>query len=446
MDFAPGLLPSLHVLRDPGCNVAYWNLPSRHLRHGKEGYEVDGRPLRFFHFTGFDPAQPDRLSKHQDRIDLARHPALRELCHAYAQALEREGHSRWRARQYAWDALPDGTLLDSAARRVYRDGAKSGDLLHRDVFTAEGCEAFLTYLRAPASQGGKHGVSRYLHAVWAERDDLRQAFPNLGGADGPRLVAWASREGGLQPALAPHAGMAGRPTVNLAGYFAGVMGTGEHARQLAAALRTQRIPLKLTTLHPEAAPEDARLAADDAAMADLDTAFNLLAVNADSVEGVAAQLGRDFFAGRYTIGFWAWEVSAFPRRFLSAMAHLDEVWVGSRHVRDAIAPLATVPVIAIPQPVSLPAPKGDGPRFELPGSFNFLFAFDYLSVFERKNAVAAVQAFTKAFPAGSGAALTVKCLNTDFDSLPTLASRPRRAATRMCTFSSNACHIRSATA
>ena len=48
MDFSPGLVDSFHVLRDPGYNVAYWNLGGRSLRKAGDGYEVNGRPLRFF--------------------------------------------------------------------------------------------------------------------------------------------------------------------------------------------------------------------------------------------------------------------------------------------------------------------------------------------------------------------------------------------------------------
>ena len=113
-------------------------------------------------------------------------------------------------------------------------------------------------------------------------------------------------------------------------------------------------------------------------------------MNAEGVPGVANQLGDKFFADRYTIGFWAWEVSAFPERYMGAFAHVNEVWVGSRHVRDAVADLAPVPVLAIPQPVSLPADiRHAPPAAGLPGGFRFLFAFDYLSVFERKNPLAA---------------------------------------------------------
>jgi glycosyltransferase involved in cell wall biosynthesis len=208
--------------------------------------------------------------------------------------------------------------------------------------------------------------------------------------------------------------------MQVAGYFKGVMGTGEHARQLAGALRTQGIQVSMTTLDSGGSPEDDELAREAAGGERTDAPqssfaeFNLLCANADMVPSVAATLGEEFFAGRYTIGYWAWEVSAFPEGFVPAFDHVDEVWVGTRHVRDAVAPLAPVPVVAIPQPVSLP-PRADRtePPAGLPGGFRFLFAFDYLSIFERKNPLAAINAFARAFPPGSGAALVVKSLNHD---------------------------------
>ncbi len=432
MDLAPGLVPSLFVLRDPGFNVAYWNLSSRDVRHADGGYVVDGRPLRFFHFSGYDPAQPHLLSKHQDRIDLDRYPVVRELCDGYARALAAERHEECRRVPYAFDRLPGGIPLDGAARAVYREAVEAGTMSAADIFTDRGGRDFVAYLSAPASHGGDYGVTRYLEAVRASRSDLAGAFPDINGADGDRLLAWAQLSPGDIPAALLGNGassVAQRPGVNVAGYFEGVMGVGEHARQLAAALRTQDIPVATTTLHPDAAPEDHELAEASEYRGDGGrfAFFNLLCANADSVPGAADQLGDAFFSDRYTIGFWAWEVSAFPQRFLKAFGHVDEVWVGSRHVRDAVSELATVPVLTIPQPVSLP-PDADvaAPPPGLPDGFRFLFAFDYLSVFERKNPLATVEAFARAFPPGSGASLVVKTLNDARD--PRAHERLRAAA------------------
>lgn len=219
--------------------------------------------------------------------------------------------------------------------------------------------------------------------------------------------------------------------MQVAGYFRGAMGTGEHARQLVGALRTQGVAISTTMLHPDGAPEDEQLGRDlDAAAGDAGTAFGgftLLCANADMVPIVSGQLGREFFAGRYTIGFWAWEVSSFPEQFAGAFQHVDEVWVGSEHVREAVSALATVPVLAIPQPTSLTAAaeRADAPP-GLPEGFRFLFAFDYLSVFERKNPIATVEAFTRAFPPGSGAVLIIKSLNHHHD--PAAHERMRASA------------------
>jgi glycosyltransferase involved in cell wall biosynthesis len=421
MDLAPGLVDRLHILRDPGYNVAYWNLPSRTVRREGDRYTVNSRPLRFFHFSGYDPNHPERLSKHQDRIALREQPALRALCHGYARALDREGNAHWRPRPYGWGALPDGTVLDDAARAVYRAGARAGELDGQSVFAEPGATALVEYLRGPAEHGGDRGVSRYLAAIREQRRDLRDLFVDLDGPDGARFAGWAqlSSEGLPQNLLIGGNGHGGpRAGVNAAGYFTGVMGTGEHGRQLVGALEAAGVPVTLTLLHPDAAPEDPGLdgAERQRPRADSECCFNLLCANADSVREVARSLGGDYFAERYTIGFWAWEVSAFPERYLGAFQPLDEVWVGSRHVLDAIAPLAPVPVLAIPQPVSLPPSYArDAPPPGLPAGFRFLFAFDYLSVFERKNPLGVVEAFQRAFAAGSGATLILKTLNHDRD-------------------------------
>jgi len=78
-------------------------------------------------------------------------------------------------------------------------------------------------------------------------------------------------------------------------------------------------------------------------------------------------------------------------------------------------------------PVSLPADApGAPPPDGLPDGYRFLFAFDYLSVFERKNPIAVVEAFRRAFVPGSGAALIVKTLNHDY--APDAHQRLRAAA------------------
>ena len=48
-------------------------------------------------------------------------------------------------------------------------------------------------------------------------------------------------------------------------------------------------------------------------------------------------LGPRFFDSRAQLGLWFWEVSDFPERWLPSFDHVDEVWVASEHVADALA-------------------------------------------------------------------------------------------------------------
>ena len=74
VDLAPGLFDNVAILRHPGYNAAYWNLAQREA-HATTPIQpapgvVNGQPLVFFHFSGLNPLDPHKLSKHQSRFTL----------------------------------------------------------------------------------------------------------------------------------------------------------------------------------------------------------------------------------------------------------------------------------------------------------------------------------------------------------------------------------------
>lgn len=55
LNFAPVFFPGASILRSPRFNVAPWNINQRRLVGTfDEAFLVDGEPLGFYHFTGFD--------------------------------------------------------------------------------------------------------------------------------------------------------------------------------------------------------------------------------------------------------------------------------------------------------------------------------------------------------------------------------------------------------
>ena len=202
VDFAPSFFDHF-ILKDPTYNVAYWNLHERDLQWTDGRYLVNGEPLTFFHFSGFDVRNPHLLSKHQGdrpRILLSERPAVARICRDYRERLERAG-ALGESVPYGWNTLPSGRQFDSHMRRLYREALDP----HRDEagreppnpFDRAAEHLFLDWLNEPVEPPLFPVVSRYLHSIYESRPDLQRAFPDL-GSDGDRYLAWVRHDGVVQ--------------------------------------------------------------------------------------------------------------------------------------------------------------------------------------------------------------------------------------------------------
>ena len=112
------------VIRDAAVNVAGWNLHERPLGYTDGRFTVNDAPLRTFHFAGFDPLRPGRLSQYgwqaPPRVDLGG-VSLTRLCREYADKLRSAGYDESRKVPYGYDRSAAGTGLGPWERRVYRE-------------------------------------------------------------------------------------------------------------------------------------------------------------------------------------------------------------------------------------------------------------------------------------------------------------------------------------
>jgi len=158
---------------------------------------VDGRPLRTFHLTGFEPARPERLSKYDSRTSLLCEPALAEICGEFARGLDACGHaeaSRW---PYGFATTASGAPLTSELRALWDRGAREGAAGHTP-FTAEGERAFLDWLAEP-EPGGQGPLNRYLTTLHEADLKLHERFPDPHGADRERYLTWAEEQAQRHP-------------------------------------------------------------------------------------------------------------------------------------------------------------------------------------------------------------------------------------------------------
>lgn len=421
LDYVAAVFPHV-VERDEGLNVAYWNLHERRVVQTETGFTVNDTPLRFYHFSGFDPDVPYLLSRHQGsnpRALLSEQPAVQELCRRYAARLRAKGYGAVPV-PYAFSALPDGTHIDFVMRRLYRRALLQAEATHTPTPPSPfGSTGILEWLNSPAPESPK--LTRYLFGLYQERADLRRTFPEPFGRQADDYLHWVAYDplairsipASLRPPSPAVGSGAGPPALrdglNVAGYFKAELGVGEVARLVVAAARAEGLPVAT-------AVNDRTLSRQNDTFEggghDGPFSTTLVCANADEFPRAVDALPVRMREAGYRIGFWFWETERLPEVYQRSSSLLDEIWVASEYVAEAVGTYVTKPVRICPLPVRQiePAPLS---RAELgvPEGFVFLFMFDFLSSVHRKNPIGLVDAFCRAFGPGEGPTLVLKSIN-----------------------------------
>ncbi len=203
--------------------------------------------------------------------------------------------------------------------------------------------------------------------------------------------------------------------VNVAGYIQGEFGVAEVSRSLVRALEAVHIPFVLNNM---AAPEHS---ANDRTFQNFSSSnpfrVNIMNLNADQSSAVVQQYGREYLKGRYNIGRWSWELSSFPAQWNDAFQYFDEIWTISNFCTKAISEKSPIPVRTLLHSVSVDTSQSEPLRhmFGIPeDAFVFLFTFDFLSVFERKNPLGVITSFEQAFADDTHVRLVLKCTNNKY--------------------------------
>ena len=423
IDLVPGVFGGAHVVRDPGYNVAYWNLT--HRRCETIGGEIffNGRPLHFFHFSGVDVDRLDRVSRHQNRYTLDDLPHLRPLFEAYRDRLLAAGYRETSQWPYAFGQFDNGVPIPDAARRAYWN-LRDENRRFGDPFATRGSGSFWHWLTADAAPGT--GVSRLWYHIYRAVPEIQLAYPDPFGADRDGFLAWAREYGcadhRVPERLSPPApGIAARASerhhrplgLNVAGYAMSEKGVGEALRATVRALTAAGIGYGVLDFpDPTSENVDRQLIG---LLRHNPYSVNLIHVNADALPHFVRRAGSRFLQNRYNIGFWMWEVPEFPAAFHGAFIYLDEVWVPSGFALEAISRVSPIPVMKVP--LALPAdglPLLDVGRdhFGLPKDATvFLFIFDLQSIPERKNPLGLIAAFRRAFGGDERVRLVMKTMH-----------------------------------
>jgi hypothetical protein len=128
LDFVPTHFQEVEYLRHPGANLAHWNMFERDVvLHSDNSVTVDGEPLIFTHFSGWNIEQPDEVSRHSP---MYRHQAVSSawanLGEEYRRRLIHHGYYAFIQWPYGFGTFDDGQPILREQRRLYYNDWRYG--------------------------------------------------------------------------------------------------------------------------------------------------------------------------------------------------------------------------------------------------------------------------------------------------------------------------------
>ncbi len=194
IDLAPSLFSSVYIHRDPGCNVAYWNLNHRHIKHQAGLYTINGSPLKFFHFSGFSPQHMERISKYQDRLELANLPEVTPLFEAYGNRLLAKDYLVTRQWPYTYGYHPGlGVKIPGIAQVALREWQTQNPQVNfPNQSNHFSMTDFLNWLNQPIEDGQSTQpmITQLAWAIYQQRLDLQRVYPDILGWHRQAYLRW----------------------------------------------------------------------------------------------------------------------------------------------------------------------------------------------------------------------------------------------------------------
>lgn len=158
VDLAPSYFENLLILRDPGYDVASWNLDCREITFSSEGQLRVNKdyPLRFYHFTGYDSGAG--MNVITALTSGGANPVVKELWSWYIRQLDLNGHQEMASIKRFYDTFDNGTKIDKEMRLLYRRSPDLQEIFTNPFDTNEGKGGYLAWWRKDRPKPAKEAT------------------------------------------------------------------------------------------------------------------------------------------------------------------------------------------------------------------------------------------------------------------------------------------------
>ncbi len=151
-DFVPAFFSGAGIVREPNYNVATWNLTKRTATGSlDDGIKINGLPLCFYHFSGFDSgAQGVMLKKYGGSS-----PVLSDLRDWYIEECRKTGQDEYGETPCVYQFFDNGESISKEQRLLYRNRGDLHAHFKNPFATSDVSKSYYHWFKANAQTGGK---------------------------------------------------------------------------------------------------------------------------------------------------------------------------------------------------------------------------------------------------------------------------------------------------
>jgi hypothetical protein len=149
IDFVPVFFDNVKILKSPRFNVAPWNLTNRKLSGNfKTGFKVEGEPLGFYHFTGFDSGAHKIMAVKNGGFN----ETVLSLVDWYENQIKSDQKGDISNTKWVFETFSNGEKIIKKQRELFRDNAYL--IIFRNPFDSEG-DSYYKWLN-------KHKIKKFI--------------------------------------------------------------------------------------------------------------------------------------------------------------------------------------------------------------------------------------------------------------------------------------------
>ena len=197
--------------------------------------------------------------------------------------------------------------------------------------------------------------------------------------------------------------------VNLIGYARHALGIGEDLRSTVYALNSMKLDTAIINFQPGLDKSREEKTLESRIQTKHLYKTTIICMTAEETIRYVMNEGINNLKDKYVIGYWPWELPNWPKNWIWAFDFVNEIWVSSKHIKDAVIKETKKPVRVMPLCVDQEGFKirqqsheerlFNRKKFNLNLNATYIcYSFDQDSYIDRKNPLDAMRSFHIAFP------------------------------------------------